>query len=188
MTDPVWQWFIPDAATRERRLERMFAAFTRSIYLRHGDDCFTTDGYTGAALWAPPGHGEMSGGDTVRILPAWVRVIGLPNLLRAQRGVASFDAVHPHERHYYLPFVGVVPEAQGAGLGTALMLPVLDKCDREGVPAYLEATSKGSRRCYERIGFETLSEQRVAGDGPEFFPMWRPPSQGEALEAAGLAE
>jgi ribosomal protein S18 acetylase RimI-like enzyme len=175
--DPNWAWFLPDEASRVARLRLVFASYARHIALRHGNDCFTTDGYAGAALWVPPGHGKMSARDTLRTFPDWIRAIGWRELLRAQRGLASFAAVHPHEQHYYLPFVGVVPEAQGQGLGTALIMPVLDKCDRDNVPAYLEATSEDSRRCYERLGFETRSEERIAGDGPVFFPMWRTPSR-----------
>lgn len=173
--DPVWMWFMPDDATRMQRLEGMFATFTRKLYLRHGADCYTTDGYGGVALWEPPGHEKMSTTDTLRILPGWTSAIGWRQLLRAQRGVVSFDKVHPHERHYYLPFVGVLPESQRRGLGTALLGPVLEKCDRERVPAYLEATNVGSRRCYERVGFQIRSEERVADDGPPFFAMWRDP-------------
>jgi GNAT superfamily N-acetyltransferase len=173
--DAVWKWFIPDDTTRAKRLERMFAAFTRGVYLRHGRDCYTTDAYDGAALWAPPEHEHMSAGDILRILPGWTKAIGWRELLRAKRGVDSLDRVHPHERHYYLPFVGVAPESQGRGLGTVLMEPVLDKCDRERIPAYLEATSIGSRRCYERVGFQTRSQEPLAGDGPPFFAMWREP-------------
>jgi RimJ/RimL family protein N-acetyltransferase len=172
--DVFWKWFMPDDATRESRLERMFDTLTRRVYLRHGDDCYTTDAYDGAALWAPPEHAHMSTGDSLRVLPGWVKALGLRHLARSQRGVASLDKVHPHERHYYLPFVGVIPEAQGRGLGTTLLRPVLDKCDRERIPAYLEATSTGSRRCYERAGFEVRSEERLPGDGPPFWPMWRP--------------
>jgi GNAT superfamily N-acetyltransferase len=178
--DSVWKWFMPDDATRAQRLERMFATFTRNVYLRHGNDCYTVDAYEGAALWAPPGHEHMSAADVVRILPGWTKAIGWRELFRAKRGVDSFEKVHPHERHYYLPFVGVAPESQGRGLGTALMGPVLEKCDRERMPAYLEATSVGSRRCYERVGFHTRAEERVAGDGPPFWPMWRAPLRAES--------
>jgi ribosomal protein S18 acetylase RimI-like enzyme len=174
--DAVWKWFMPDDATRARRLERMFATFARRVYLHHGSDCYTTNAYDGAALWATPGHEHMSARDIFRILPGWTKAIGWRELLRAKRGVDSLDKVHPHERHYYLPFVGVAPESQGKGLGTALMKPVLEMCDRERVPAYLEATSVGSQRCYQRVGFETRSEEHVAGDGPPFFAMWREPA------------
>ena len=175
--DPIWTWFMPDGTTRAERLVRVFSTFARRVYLRHGDDCYTTDAHDGAALWAPPGHGELSAGDLLRVLPGWTRAIGWRDLLRAKRGTDSFESVHPHERHYYLPFVGVAPEAQGRGLGTALMRPVLEKCDREQIPAYLEATSVASRRCYERAGFEVRTEERLAGNGPPFWPMWRAPAR-----------
>jgi GNAT superfamily N-acetyltransferase len=173
--DSVWKWFMPDDGTRAQRLEGMFATFTRRVYLRHGNDCYTTDAYEGAALWAPPGHEHMSLADVLRILPGWTKAIGWRELLRAQRGVNSLEKVHPHERHYYLPFVGVTPESQGLGLGTALLGPVLEKCDRDRMPAYLEATSVGSRTCYERAGFQTRAQEHLAGDGPPFWTMWREP-------------
>jgi hypothetical protein len=76
--DDFWQWFMPDDATRLERLERMFSTFARQVYLRHGDDCYTTDTYEGAALWAPPGHEELSTGDVLRVFPGWARAIGYP--------------------------------------------------------------------------------------------------------------
>jgi GNAT superfamily N-acetyltransferase len=172
--DPIWVWFIPDDATRSRRLERVIGSFARHVYLRHGSDCYTTDAYDGASLWAPPGHERLSPLDVLRTLPGWIEGIGWRDLRRAKRGLDSLEEVHPREPHYFLPFLGVVPEAQGRGLGTALMRPVLEKCDRGRVPAYLEATTARSRNCYERLGFEIRSEERLAGDGPPFFPMWRP--------------
>jgi GNAT superfamily N-acetyltransferase len=74
----------------------------------------------------------MSAADVLRILPGWTKAIGWRELFRAKRGVDSLEKVHPHKQHFYLPFVGVAPESQGRGLGTALMGPVLEKCDREG--------------------------------------------------------
>jgi ribosomal protein S18 acetylase RimI-like enzyme len=174
--DPVWSWFMPADATRAQRLERMFATLTRKVYLRYGNDCYTTDGYEGASLWVPPGPAKLSVWDVVRILPGWIRAIGWRDLLRAQRGIDSFEKLHPPEPHYYLAFVGVSPEFQGCGLGTALVRPVLEKCDREQTPAYLEATSVGSRTCYERLGFLTRAEEHLPAQGPAFWTMWRPPA------------
>jgi len=73
------------------------------------------------------------------------------------------ESVHPRAAHYYLPYIGVAPEAQGRGLGTALMAPLIERCDREGVPAYLEATCERNAELYERLGFEHLRELRFAG-------------------------
>ena len=53
-------------------------------------------------------------------------------------------------------------ERQGLGSGSALLMPVLQRCDREGIPVYTEATSLRNRRLYERHGF---SFRRRAGSG-----------------------
>jgi ribosomal protein S18 acetylase RimI-like enzyme len=39
------------------------------------------------------------------------------------------------ELHWHLPFLGVDPKAQGLGMGSSLMSPLLERCDSEGVPA-----------------------------------------------------
>jgi len=52
---------------------------------------------------------------------------------------------------------------------------VLDRCDREGRPAYLEATNEGNQRLYLRHGFEVTAEITLP-DGPTMWPMWREPA------------
>ena len=55
------------------------------------------------------------------------------------------------------------------------MRAVLDTCDRDAMPAYLEATSEGNRRLYLRHGFEVTGEIQLP-DGPNMWPMWRTPN------------
>lgn len=76
--------------------------------------------------------------------------------------------------HYYIRFVGVATRFQGQGFGTALLRPTLDRCDREGMPAYIEASSERSAALYERLGFVHLGNLQIP-DGPPFWPMRRPP-------------
>ena len=84
------------------------------------------------------------------------------------------DMHHPDGSFYFLNLLAVRPEQQGQGLGSALLAHTLDRCDREGVPAYLDATSKNNRRLYERHGFEAGAPYAPAG-GPPLYPMWRDP-------------
>ena len=81
---------------------------------------------------------------------------------------------HPTEPHWYLPLIAVDPVHQGRGLGSALLIHALGICDRDNLPAYLEATSPDSRRLYERHGFEALGEIQVS-DSPPLWPMLRKP-------------
>jgi GNAT superfamily N-acetyltransferase len=89
---------------------------------------------------------------------------------------AALDDRPPHEAHYYLPIVGTKPEEQGRGIGSALLAPVLERCDREGLPAYLEATSERNKPLYARHGFTVTDEIQVPG-GPTLWAMWREPRQ-----------
>lgn len=84
--------------------------------------------------------------------------------------------MHPAGRaHEYLWMIGVTPERQGEGLGTALVRHVLDRCDREGLAAYLEASNARSRDLYQRLGFEVAGGPLDLPDGPQMWPMWRDP-------------
>jgi hypothetical protein len=55
------------------------------------------------------------------------------------------------------------------------MRPILERCDREGLPAYLEASSPRNRALYERHGFVVVEEMRLAKDSPPLWRMWRKP-------------
>jgi ribosomal protein S18 acetylase RimI-like enzyme len=172
--DPVFQWLVPDDADRLRRSERGFELYLRKVYMPH-DECYTTDDVVGGALWEPPDTWQMGPLAQLRLLPSMLAAMGrrLPQLLRA---IGALEANHPTKPHYYLPFVGVSPESQGRGTGTALMRPILDRCDAEGVPAYLEATTTRNRACYQRQGFEVTEEFHFPKGGPPSWRMWREPA------------
>jgi GNAT superfamily N-acetyltransferase len=171
--DPVFNWLIPDDSQRMRRSERAFAFYLRRVYLPH-DECYTTQDGGGGALWLPPGKWRLGPFAQLRLARGMVAAMGprLPQLLRA---LSTIESNHPRKPHYYLPFVGVEPELQGKGIGTALLAPILDRCDREGTPAYLESTTPRNRACYLRQGFEVTEEFRFPKGGPPSWRMWREP-------------
>jgi GNAT superfamily N-acetyltransferase len=70
--------------------------------------------------------------------------------------------------------VGVVPEATGQGRGSALLEPMLQRCDAERLPAYLEASGEDNARLYARLGFEPRDEIEIF-EGVRVRPMWREP-------------
>ena len=79
---------------------------------------------------------------------------------------------HPTEPHWYLPLIGVDVTRHGCGYGSALLRHALERCDRDRLPAYLEATSPRSKALYERHGFEELGVIQ-AGGSPPMWPMLR---------------
>lgn len=96
---------------------------------------------------------------------------------RTLRAIETLESKHPKEHHFYLPLAGVSPEKQGQGIGTTLLTPFLERCDRDVIPAYLEASSPTNRRLYERHGFEVTEEFRLAEDAPPQWRMWREPNR-----------
>ena len=171
--DPVASWVFQDDSRRMGQLERGFALLMRRLYLPAGE-CYTTEHVTGGALWLPPGRWQAPVPAQLRVLPGLARICGreFPRFLRYSR---LLEAKHPREEHYYLPYMGVEPSCQGRGIGSALLCPVLERCDGEGVPAYLEASSPRNRDLYSRHGFEVLEEVELAAGGPVHWLMWREP-------------
>ena len=55
------------------------------------------------------------------------------------------EGKHPREPHWYLALLGVDPALQGRGFGPHLMQPVLDRCDSDRLPAYLETDTEAQR-------------------------------------------
>jgi GNAT superfamily N-acetyltransferase len=171
--DPAAAWVIPDDAQRRRLLERAFALFLDRIWLAQ-DECYTTDNGVGAAVWELPGQWKLGVGAQLRLFPllAWLYRRHTPRLLRT---LTALESNHPEAEHHYLPFVGVVPDWQGRGIGAALLRPVLDRCDRERMPAYLEASSPRNRSLYERHGFTETEEFFLGPGSPPLWRMWREP-------------
>jgi GNAT superfamily N-acetyltransferase len=127
-----------------------------------------------AALWAPPGAVPVAGDDAEELGRQIEELAGpdAPRLLGVNK---LFDDHHPHGSYWYLQFLGVAPAWQGQGIGSALMAPVLERCDREGARAYLDATSERNKHLYERHGFQAQEPFAPSG-GPPIWPMWRQPA------------
>ena len=173
-TDPPLSWFIPEAARREALLRRHFAA-SIPLYAASGA-AWVSEAPDGAALWVAPGQYPFRLREELRVLPARLAVFGRwPR--RGIGGLRALERHHPQEPHWYLDYVGVEPGGQGRGAGSALLAPMLARCDVERRPAYLNAGSPSSRDLYARHGFEALSELRLPFGGPPLWRMWREPAQ-----------
>ncbi|GGZ37838.1 N-acetyltransferase [Streptomyces inusitatus] len=170
--DPVTRWLFPDAEHRRSANPRLMAAFL-DIVLRAGRVDLLADG-SGTALWLPARDGEEAEEEEDDTLsrafaesaPGNERVLTLNRLM---------DEIHPDRAHEYLWLIAVNPARQGRGRGTALLAQALERCDREGTPAYLEATSPSSRALYQRHGFVPTEPALALPDGPTLWPMWREP-------------
>jgi GNAT superfamily N-acetyltransferase len=169
--DPVMGWFFPDERARLERIERVFRM--RVAGLLKQDEIYTTDDHAGAAVWAQPGRWEMGPLEGLAFVARLLPMVGTRVGVLA-RGWTAIDRLHPKEPHWYLAILGTEPDHQGNGIGSALMRPVLDDCDRNEVGAYLESSKRSNLAYYERHGFRVTGELTLP-DGPPIWPMWRDP-------------
>lgn len=172
--DPLFSWLFPDASRRVEISRRAFDLYLKRVWLQHEETYTIGDASTGACVWEPPGTWKLSVREQLSLLPAMLPIFGrrLPRVLGTLNAV---EKGHPAEPHYYLAFIGVAPESQGNGMGSILMHPVLQRCDAEGIPAYLEASAPRNRDLYLRHGFEVTEEIRPGRGGPPLWRMWREP-------------
>jgi GNAT superfamily N-acetyltransferase len=170
--DPVLSWLIRDASRRPRILAGNFNLLLERVWLEH-EETYTTHSAAGAAIWAPPGTWKVGIARQLAIIPRALAIWGRLTP-RAVRTLWQVERGHPEQDHYYLAVLGVERGSQGRGLGSLLMHPVLERCDAERVPAYLEASSPRNRSLYERHGFEVTEVFELA-DAPPVWGMWRDP-------------
>lgn len=173
LDDPVMGWLLPAASARTARLPPMFAMQLRCLYLRLGE-VYTTKDLAGSAVWAPPEAWHTAIRSVVRATPRLVWTLR-GRLGSAVRSVAAIEAVHPVESHWYLAVLGTEPARQGEGIGSALLAPVLDRCDRDWIPAYLESSKESNVAFYRRLGFEVTGTIDLPRGGPRVWTMWRDP-------------
>jgi GNAT superfamily N-acetyltransferase len=169
--DPVMHWFFPDERGRDANIERVFRMRVASLLGQ--DEVYTTGDHAGAAVWARPGEWEMPPLEGLRFVARLLPMVRT-RIGTLARGWGRIDRLHPKEPHWYLAILGTEPAAQGRGIGSALMRPVLDDCDRNGVGAYLESSKEANLAFYARHGFRVTGELDLP-DGPRIWPMWRDP-------------
>ncbi len=147
--------------------------FGTLLRTRLGNGCVdVADAGEAAALWAPPGHWKASFAETLRASPGYLRGFGL-RVLANLRVLSAIQAAHPSAPHWYLEVLGTDPAHQGKGLGAAVLQPGLDRCDVEGLGAYLESSKEANVPFYARFGFEVTGEIVTPKGGPKVWLMWR---------------
>jgi GNAT superfamily N-acetyltransferase len=169
--DPLQEWIFPDTQTRLDRLERLFALQIRFSSVPFGES-YTDESRACGAFWMPPGR-EQPDAAAMEAQALHAVVGDAIDRLRAAYNVMV--EAHPHDPHFYLAGLGTDPDRQGGGLGSAAMRPVLEHCDAEAIPAYLESTKERNVTFYEHHGFAVVGTITPAPDGPPLWLMWRDP-------------
>ena len=166
--DPAVRWTYPDPMDYLTHFPDFVRAFAGKSF-----DCGTAeavDGIACAALWLPPTVHP----DDDALMDVFHRSLSPQRLPELFQMFEQMGSCHPSEPHWYLPLIGVDPSEQGHGAGSELMRRGLARCDRDGLPAYLEATSPRNLSLYERLGFKAVGRIQTK-TSPPIIPMLRRP-------------
>ena len=161
--DPIVRWLLPDTNVYIEYWPRIIDAFAGNAF--GSGTAHEVAAFAGVALWFPPGVGS----DDAAFSALLEEVATDSNRRDLDGFFGQMGDLHSTFDHWYLPLAGVDPPAQGRGLGSSLINHTLETCDRQGLPAYLEATAPRNRDMYARHGFDEIGVIQE-GDSP---PLWR---------------
>jgi ribosomal protein S18 acetylase RimI-like enzyme len=176
-TDPVMSWIGRRDAKRDAGRRAMFTFLVGKIGLP-GQELWTADDYSAAALWVPPERADLKlpWYEELMLFPTIVQFTSLSGLGRVDAFRKAADKHHPKTKpHFYLMTIGVDPRFQGQGLGSALLDANLATIDAKGLPSYLESSNEKNVPLYRRHGYEVINEFRPVPDAPPLWGMWREP-------------
>jgi GNAT superfamily N-acetyltransferase len=168
----VSQWLVPDPRARRAIFPGYFRIFVDHT-LAEGL-VLTTPARDATALWIPVPLGGPSapGAEYHDRLAA----VAGNHLERFEALDEQFDRQHPGDLpHEHLAILAVRPDRQLLGIGTALMNARHAILDRDGTPAYLEASDPAKRDIYLAHGYTDTGDPIHLPDGPPMYPMWRHP-------------
>ena len=174
--DPLFTWMAGAGPNKplEPKLRVLFDTFLKLDLEREQHLVFADESDRGVAIWKAPNKWKMPTGDMVRSFPSIVRAFGAkaPRMISA---LTAIEKVHPKEEHYYLEALGTRQGRQSKGVGSAVIGHMLERCDAEGMPAYLESSNLRNVPFYARHGFEPTGEIEVGKGAPTVTAMWREP-------------
>lgn len=175
--DPVICYVQPDAARRARGLpwlhQRYVAVIAAVGTARMTANC------EGVALWLPPASlGQIALGPQLRAglwqVPFRLGLNRLPQLLRAQNDTDVRRRQEVTQPHWVLDVLGVDPDQQGKGVGSALVRDMTAQADAQGLPCHVITHKESNVAIYERLGFRLLQEKCTLPGGPTTYSLCRP--------------
>jgi GNAT superfamily N-acetyltransferase len=180
----VGAWLVPDPRERARVFPAYFEILVEHA-IAHGTVHVTAE-LTAAAVWLPytPGGGPEIDDYDGRVLRVCQPYAARFHLLETALAVAHPSGpgheADPEPECDHLLLLGVAPDRQRRGLGSALLAYHHKGLDRRGVPAYLEASSARSRDLYLRHGYRPHGNPITVPGAPDptMWPLWRAPGSG----------
>lgn len=141
---------------------------------RRANGAFISENEEGALLFTRPKRkSPFSAGSLFSALKFIFTVTGIFNLKKVLSREKYIKNKHPEKDFIYLWFLGLSPDHQGKGYGSALLSKLLLLAGKEKLPVYLETSTPENLPFYKRHGFNIYHEWTCPKAGyPLWFLMW----------------
>jgi len=152
--------FGNDLAARKRALNLYFH-YSLEEAERTGRCVVAPDPRLGAAAWLLPRSADVDAAESFaksKYLASALGSRGKENYYRIVRYMAPLAARIVPRDSWYLSIIGIMPSAQGRGLGAALLAGTLAEASGANVTCYLETFTPRNLKFYERVGFREVAD------------------------------
>jgi GNAT superfamily N-acetyltransferase len=167
--------FGNDLAARKQALSRYFH-YALEEAQRTGRCVFARDPSLGAAAWLLPRSRDVDAAESSaksEYLASALGSRGLENYHRIVRYMAPLAAQVVLRGAWYLSIIGILPSAQGWGLGATLLAGTLEEASHANATCYVETFAPRNLRFYERLGFRRVAEHLEPTTNKEYVVMRR---------------
>lgn len=152
--DPQVNWYLEESRNRNKLTILIDYVFEETI--RKGEIYISEDNMA-TALWNSDKKEKISLNYVFRNLSFLFR-IGIKSTIRILKMDKLAYSQYPKNRSYsHLYLIGVLPEAQGKGLASLLMNPILAEKKANKIPVYLETANQKNVEIYKRKGFRIIN-------------------------------
>lgn len=181
--DPMFVHVLPDPATREPRLQRLFAGSARHAG-RHGGVEIVGEGGA-VALWLHPAHMQIgplaAARSSMLTLPLRVGPGAMGRLQRHEADALALVRRTAPGPFGYLQSLGADPRRRGSGLGRLAVEQTIDRMAAAGLPwCVLRTENERNVGLYRHLGFEDRASEVMAASGLRTWVFARPTGRGHA--------
>ncbi len=147
----------------QKRAERIRGLMQYSFNVCNAfGEVWISDDYQACALILFPEMKRASIRTLLWDLKLALNVIGLNRVTAVLKREAIIKSKHPKRPFAYLWFIGVNPQLQGKGIGSAFIQEVINECEGKNRPIYLETSTERNLPFYKKFGFEIFQSLHLA--------------------------
>ena len=172
---PLHNWFTKD--TYDAKASRLIMQISLKTMTEDAVIYADSEEINGFAVWLPFGFTGsktlpflMNGGISL-ILHAGLGIIG--RLLTYETYAMNLKKEFTENYDWYLYNLSIRKDAQGKGLASKLMRPMLQFCDEERMVAYLETNKEANIGLYQHYGFALMKEELIPNTPVMHYAMVR---------------